>query len=667
MLADARTAESDAQDKYDDTNNLLTRLDRLAAQQALFENQGYMQIQRGRSDADASAQHETAATAERIVRADPIQDLFSGSLHAEIERLDPEYAAVVQRIAAAYTSFPPAVEDLAAAHAGNEEILIERLRGVQNAYSVWSIKLTNGILLQSALGAIVWEERHDTPLATFARSLDYDGFLAGRTAVATALEAAHTEDEKLFRTVNELASMILTGEFDKPRIFYTDNVSPAVKALIVHLGEAIRLEETAHAERRARIRKSAEQYQAVVAETAAAVERFRECIVDDLAESQASITNAKRLIAQRLQELNAAVSSGGRLKRLLPVFAILTGVCIAVTMTRSIVRPMGRIAARLQDIADGEGDLTQRVDETRRDELGQLGRGFNRFADRIQDLVSTVRKASDYLNSTASKMTATSRDQAATASSFSASSSQIAAAVTDISAATEEMVKMMDGVQLVALKTTDLATEGRSGLESMDKNMRELDLATESVGERLADINKRASSITGIVTTIAKVADQTNLLSINAAIQAEKAGEYGFGFLVVAREIRRLADQTASATLDIERMVQKMQSAVSAGVTEMTGFAEQVRSSVREVGQISRQMEEIIERVGSSTSVFQSVNESMQGQSQGAAQINEAMSQLTGHAKETTQAATRCADAAGELEEAIASLNTSIARFRLEP
>ena len=100
-----------------------------------------------------------------------------------------------------------------------------------------------------------------------------------------------------------------------------------------------------------------------------------------------------------------------------------------------------------------------------------------------------------------------------------------------------------------------------------------------------------------VVTTITKVADQTNLLSINAAIEAEKAGEYGLGFLVVAREIRRLADQTAVATLDIERMVKEMQYSVSAGVMEMDKFSEQVRQVVSEVGTIGGQLGQIITSV----------------------------------------------------------------------
>ena len=132
-------------------------------------------------------------------------------------------------------------------------------------------------------------------------------------------------------------------------------------------------------------------------------------------------------------------------------------------------------------------------------------------------------------------------------------------------------------------------------------------------------IREKADSINVVVTTITKVADQTNLLSINAAIEAEKAGEYGRGFLVVAREIRRLADQTAVATLDIETMVRQMQDAVSAGVMQMDKFADEVRSGVGQVTQDQPDDGEIIKEVQGLSGRFQLVNEGMQNQSVGAA------------------------------------------------
>src|SRR5215211_7523474 len=117
----------------------------------------------------------------------------------------------------------------------------------------------------------------------------------------------------------------------------------------------------------------------------------------------------------------------------------------------------------------------------------------------------------------------------------------------------------------------------------MDQMMRQLSASTTSISAKLSAIQQKAASINLAVTTITKVADQTNLLSVNAAIEAEKAGEYGLGFLVLAREIRRLADQSAVATLDIERMVKEMQYSVSAGVMEMDKFTDQVRQGVGEV------------------------------------------------------------------------------------
>ena len=141
-------------------------------------------------------------------------------------------------------------------------------------------------------------------------------------------------------------------------------------------------------------------------------------------------------------------------------------------------------------------------------------------------------------------------------------------------------------------------------------------------------LNEKAGSITQVVTTITKVADQTNLLSLNAAIEAEKAGEYGRGFAVVATEIRRLADQTAVATYDIEQMVKEIQSAVSAGVMGMDKFSEEVRRGMQEVQQVGDQLSQIIQQVQALAPRFESVNEGMQAQATGAEQITQALAQL---------------------------------------
>jgi methyl-accepting chemotaxis protein WspA len=167
------------------------------------------------------------------------------------------------------------------------------------------------------------------------------------------------------------------------------------------------------------------------------------------------------------------------------------------------------------------------------------------------------------------------------------------------------------------------------------------------------------------VTTITKVADQTNLLSLNAAIEAEKAGEYGRGFAVVATEIRRLADQTAVATDDIEQMVKEIQSAVTAGVMGMDKFSEEVRRGMLEVQRVGEQLSQIIQNVQELAPRVESVNEGMQAQATGAEQITEALGQLSDAAQQTVESLRQSKQVIDGLNQAASGMRGGVSRFRL--
>lgn len=339
------------------------------------------------------------------------------------------------------------------------------------------------------------------------------------------------------------------------------------------------------------------------------------------------------------------------------------GLMLAITRSVSFrVRGVAEIADRI-----ARGDLSEKIVESAaRDETGQLIRSMSTMDKNLNGLVGDVKHASIRLNSTATEISATSKQQEASASTFGAASSQIAAAVKEISATSKDLVRTMESVNENAVQTAALAGSGRTGLKEMESVMRDLDRATTSIADKLGAINERSQKITTVITTITKVADQTNILSINAAIEAEKAGEFGSGFLVIAREIRRLADQTASATLDIEQMVQQMQAAVSSGVMEMDRFSDQVRRGVRDVAAAGSQLTEIIDRVNRSTESFESVNESMQAQAEGAQQISEAMMSLSSNAQQTMQSVQEFGRASLDLQSAIAVLRQSVAQFKLK-
>ena len=190
--------------------------------------------------------------------------------------------------------------------------------------------------------------------------------------------------------------------------------------------------------------------------------------------------------------------------------------------------------------------------------------------------------------------------------------------------------------------------------------------ASASINARLAVLSDKAGNIGTVVTTITKVADQTNLLSLNAAIEAEKAGDYGRGFSVVAAEIRRLADQTAVSTGDIEQMVKEMQSAVAAGVMGMDKFSEEVHRGGEMVQQVSDELSQIIHHVQALTPNFEAVSEGMQSQSQGAQQISDALSQLSEASKQTVESLRQSNSAIGQLNEAARGLQDGVARFKLQ-
>jgi len=333
------------------------------------------------------------------------------------------------------------------------------------------------------------------------------------------------------------------------------------------------------------------------------------------------------------------------------------------SIARGIIAPTAILGKRLDDMANGAGNLTTRIDVRTDDEIGDLTHSINKVVGKIHDLVVSVRESSIQLYASSTEIAATVRQQESTMQNLGANTNHIAAAVKQISATSQELSNTMNLVNEGGKQTATLATAGRNGLNGMKGAMQRLADSTSSIAGKLGVVREKAKDINVVITTITKVADQTNLLSINAAIEAEKAGEYGRGFLVVAREIRRLADQTAVATLDIENMVRQMQGAVSAGVMEMDKFTEEVRSGVARVGDINNQMGQIIEQVQGLNERFQAVTEATAQQSSGAKQINDAMLQLSAGVQETTASLKEFHTVTVNLRDSADSLKQQVSRF----
>ena len=389
--------------------------------------------------------------------------------------------------------------------------------------------------------------------------------------------------------------------------------------------------------------------------------RFREqrAVIDRIA----ALTRGQ--IAGERDEAARQVRFWSSLNVLVSLTAVAALVLTKWVVARSIVRATDALTGRVEELSAGAGDLTARVPVSGSDELGKLAAGINAVIAKIGEIVGKVRGSTLQLLSVASEIAATARHQEQTVQDLSSSATQVAASVREITATSQDLAGTMGEVNQSAGHVADLATKGRDSTSKMAAEIRQLVESTGSISGKLGMIREKADRINAVVTTITKVADQTNLLSINAAIEAEKAGEYGRGFLVVAREIRRLADQTAVATLDIETMVRQMQDAVSAGVMQMDKFADEVRAGVGRVTTVNQMTNEIIGEVEALSGRFRLVADGMKNQAAGAHQINDAMGQIADGARRSAQSVREFEQATTHLRESVDGLKQEVAQFKL--
>ncbi len=381
-------------------------------------------------------------------------------------------------------------------------------------------------------------------------------------------------------------------------------------------------------------------------------------------------TNLNQLVEQ--QRTDIATSSKGLLKQIdkafyLGAIGVLAALLISLfgysMLSRSIRRPLDYAVDISKQVASG--DLTTNVQVLTHDEFGALLQSMRGMVEQLAKLVTDVQRSGIQVTSSSTRIAATAEQQEDTLSQQATSTNEIMAVAKQINASSHELSQTMREVNRSAEDTANSAQKGQEQLVDMEQGMKQMAEATSSVASRLRVLDEKADNISSVVTTITKIADQTNLLSLNAAIEAEKAGEYGVGFSVVASEIRRLADQTAVATWDIEQMVRDMQEAVNASVQGVDQFSEDVRQGVGQVRDISAELALVMEKIQGLIPNFQQVESGMQSHMASSGQIDEAIQQLNDAAQESVQSIRQSTQAIAELNEAAHRLHKGISFLAL--
>ena len=349
----------------------------------------------------------------------------------------------------------------------------------------------------------------------------------------------------------------------------------------------------------------------------------------------------------------SAASSGSRSQTLISVGALVAlalAALLAKVITGSITGPLDRLRERLAEIADGDGDLTQRLDESRRDELGQVGAAFNRFVAKIAAAIRQIADHAVVIASASEELSAVSRQMAGTADhtahqavAASATAEEVSANVQTVAAATEEMNA---AIAEIARGATDASRVAARAMELAD-----------AAQATIARLGASSDQIDDVARLIGGIAEQTNLLALNATIEAARAGEAGKGFGVVATEVKDLATRSAGATADISTQIARIHTDVRDAVESMSAIA-----SV--VDQINETFAAIATAVEEQTATTGEISRNLVQVSTGSETIAAGITDVSRSAAESTQGASDTEHAAVELSALAADLQQLVGQFR---
>jgi methyl-accepting chemotaxis protein len=356
--------------------------------------------------------------------------------------------------------------------------------------------------------------------------------------------------------------------------------------------------------------------------------------------------------------------------------------CTVLLVSRGITRSLNRVIDLAGEIAAGnlrrasEGLTSMGIAHpaadnpdsaaTPRNEIYRLFGAIASMTSGLASLLNQVSRSGVQVTSSSTEIAASARELEATVAQQAASVNEVSATSKEISATSEEFADTMRKVAEMAAQAAELSGSSMASLGDINATMKKLMEGTTESSAKLQMVSGKMDNITQVITTITKVANQINLLSLNAAIEAEKAGEQGIGFSVVAREIRRLADQTAVATLDIESMIVETQDAMKDGVAAVDAYTDETRASTEKIAEISVDLLKAIEHTQELVPQFEAVNEGMQMQSRSAAQISEAMWQLSQAAKQTRDSLVEFRKVTEQLNAAAKDLQGEVARFSVD-
>ena len=329
-----------------------------------------------------------------------------------------------------------------------------------------------------------------------------------------------------------------------------------------------------------------------------------------------------------------------------------------------VTRPLGHIVEELESIAKGEGDLTRRLEVKCRDEIGHVAVAFNSFMDKLQGIIRDVKSGAEQVLRTADELAVVSERVAANSLQASTDAYSMATQVEIMTYTLDSLASQAEDVQRASGASGEHSTRGGTVIHAAADEMNHIKSAVDDSSCLIRDLGQQSDQISRIVNVIKEIADQTNLLALNAAIEAARAGEQGRGFAVVADEVRKLAERTSNSTQEITTMIDKIQSGTRTAIQSMDAGVKRVTEGAALAGQAGEAINEIKAAVSQVVSGVDEISASLKEQALANSENAHKVENIARLSEENSNAFHETAKTVQYIDELARNLGSLVGQFK---